>query len=101
MYSTCFQQEIGRNKEDSGEGGQDPDIDRSGYVHVQLNERTESMHSRTAGDGGGACVLHPAVHEPGNPLYQSGKADPGQNLAVLMGSTCCTYAANAAIDQPR
>jgi hypothetical protein len=96
MYSTCCQPEIGRSEEGSGKDVQDPDIDRSMYVHVQQNERTESTVEKISGDDRGACVFRTAVHEPGSPLHRGEKTDPGPNMAALIGSTCCTYAANAA-----
>ena len=100
MYSNCCQQEIGRSEEDSGKDVQDPDIDRSMYVHVQQNERTESMGDEVPDDDRGACVFRTAVHEPGDPLHRGEKTDPGPNMAALIGSTCCTYAANAANINP-
>ena len=100
MYSNCCQQEIGRNEEDSGNEGQDPDIDRSLYVHVQQNERTESTGEDTASGDLGACVFRTAVHEPANPSHRGEKTDSGSNVAALIGSTCCTYAASAANINP-
>ncbi|MEN6512424.1 hypothetical protein [Methanoculleus sp.] len=100
MYSNCCQQETGRNEGDSGNKGQDPDIDRSMYVHVQQNKRTESTDGGASGDDRGACVFRTAVHEPGNPVRRGEKSDPGSNVAALIGSTCCTYAANAASINP-
>jgi len=50
MYSNCCTQESDRNRENVGNGGQDPGEDRSLYAHVQQNERTESIHGRTNGE---------------------------------------------------
>ena len=100
-YSTCCQQEIGPNEEDSGKDVQDPDRDRSLYVPVQQNERTESTDEDTASGDRGACVCRTAVHEPANPLHRGEKTDSGSNVAALIGSTCCTYAASAANINPR
>ncbi|HNQ32652.1 MAG TPA: hypothetical protein PKJ93_02630, partial [Methanoculleus sp.] len=124
MYSNCCTQESDRNRENVGNGGQDPGEDRSLYAHVQQNERTESIHGRTngeeestdggvstgeeestgdggsadggvsAGAGGCACVSRIAVHEPMKSTNQSGKADPGPYKAAFSGSNCCTYAAH-------
>ncbi len=99
-YSNCCQQEIGRSEEDSGKDVQDPDIDRSMYVPVQQNERTESTVDRVPDDDRGACVFRTAVHEPRDTLHRGEKTDPGPNMAALIGSTCCTYAANAANINP-
>ena len=99
-YSNCCQQEIVRNEEYSGKGGQDPDRDRSMYVPVQQNERTESMGEEAPDDDRGASVFHTAVHEQRNPPHRGERSDSGSNVAALIGSTCCTYAANAAHINP-
>jgi ribosomal protein S14 len=59
--SNCCHREEGQNEEDPGNNDRDPDTDRSMYVHVQQNERTESMGGEASGDDRDACVSHIAV----------------------------------------
>jgi hypothetical protein len=92
--SSCCQREVARSGEDSGNEGQDPDIDRSMYVHVQQNTRTESMDDETPGGNGGACVLRTAANDPADPVYCGENADSGRNTASLIGSSCCQRAAS-------
>ncbi|KAF5043584.1 hypothetical protein DSECCO2_500760 [anaerobic digester metagenome] len=91
--SNCCQQENGRSEKSSGKGGQDPDIDRSMYVHVQQNKRTESMDSRTPGDSRGACVFRTAANDLEDASNSAGNLDSGSNTDALIGSTCCQRAA--------
>jgi len=91
--SNCCQQENGRSEGGSGKDVQDPDIDRSMYVYVQHNMRTESMDSRTSGDSRGACVFRTAAQDLENSEHNAGKMDPASNAATLIGSSCCQRAA--------
>lgn len=98
--SSCCQHGIGQNREDSGNDGQDPDRDRSLYLYVQQNERTESTSEATSDDNRGASVLRTAANEPENSVHHVGNAVPGPNAAALIGSSCCQRAATAATINP-
>jgi len=71
-------------------------VDPSIYVHVQQNRRMEGTGGVILDDNRGACVFHTAVHKLGNLSYLSGRPDPGQNMAALIGGICCTYTISAA-----
>jgi len=98
--SRCCQQEIGQNGEGSGKGAQDIKRDRSMYVHVQQNKRTESTDDETPGGGRGACVFHTAANDPEDPTNRSGNTDPVSEAAALNGSTCCQHAADVLPTSP-
>ena len=92
--SNCCQQQTGWNEEDFGKNGQDLDRDRSMYLYVQQNERTESMGSGESDDGKGACILRTAVNDPANSAHSSGNKNSRPDMVALIGSTCCQHAAN-------
>ncbi len=51
------------------------------------------MDGETPGGGGSACILRTAANDPANSVYLGGSVDRGQNLAALIGSSCCQRAA--------
>jgi len=90
--SNCCHREEAWNGEDSGNDGQDPDVDRSMYVHVQQNERTESMDGGASGDDRGACVSRIAVIQKEKLTY-CGPNDKNKSiLTPLNDSNCCQRA---------
>ena len=58
------------------------------------------MGNDTSDDSRGTCVFRTAVHEQRDRLHRGERSDPGSNVAALIGSTCCTYAADAAHINP-
>ena len=98
--STCCQQEIGRSEEGSVKDAQELDRDRSMYVPVQQNERTESMGEKAPDDSRGMYVFRTAVHDRGKSANIAGNLNSGSKSAALIGSMCCHCAASVATGQP-
>ena len=92
VYSNYCQQEDVQNGEDSGNDGQDPDVDRSMYVHVQQNERTESTGEDTSGDDRGACVSRIAVVRNEKATHYGVNGENISILTPLNDSNCCQRA---------
>ncbi|MCT8338227.1 hypothetical protein FKB36_12200 [Methanoculleus sp. Afa-1] len=90
--SNCCHRDEGQNEEGSVKDVQDPDRDRSMYVHVQQNEKTESAGEKTRGDGGGASVSRIAVIQNENFTYCGSKEEHASIIAPLDDSTCCQRA---------
>ena len=63
------------------------------YVHVQQNERTESMGEKAPTDSRGTCVFRTAVHDREKTVNIVENMNSGSNAAALIGSTCCHCAA--------
>jgi hypothetical protein len=91
--SRCCQQEIGRSEEGSVKDAQELDRDRSMYVPVQQNERTESMGEKAPDDSRGMYVFRTAVHDREKTANIAGNMDSGSKAATLIGSMCCHCAA--------
>jgi hypothetical protein len=92
VYSNCCQQETGRNGEDSGNDDQDPDLDRSRYVPVQQNERTESTGEDTSGDDRGACVSRIADIQKEKATHCGSNGENTSIPTPLNDSNCCQRA---------
>ena len=90
--SNCCHREGGRNGEDSQDGSQNPDIDRSMYVPVQQNERTESMGDEVPDDDRGACVSHIAVIQKERATHYGLNGENKSILTPLNDSNCCQRA---------
>jgi len=85
---------------DSGNGGSGTDIDRSLYVHVQQNERTESTDDETPGGGGGGCVLRTAVIQNEKAMHCGSNDITKPVLTPLNDSTCCHSAVTCCHSPP-
>ncbi len=51
------------------------------------------MDGETPGGGGSACILRTVANDPANSVNLGGSVDRGQNLAAIIGSSCCQRAA--------
>lgn len=100
VCSNCCKQKNDWNEEETGKSAHGPDIDRSMYVHVQQDKRTESTGDEPPGDGRSASVFRTAANNTVKCAFKSKNMDSRPNLTALIGSTCCNRAANAANINP-
>ncbi|MCK8519070.1 hypothetical protein [Methanoculleus sp. 7T] len=100
VCSNCCKQENDRGEEETGKNAPDPDNDRSMYLDVQQDQRTESTDDKPLGDGRGASVSRTAATQTGKNKNCGSNWEEKTILSPLGYSTCCKRAANAANINP-